>query len=205
MQPVSLGRTRWHVRSRAPRLVLRADARYLVTGVGLATLVFGLLASVLLNLYLVAVDDPVVHQLRTVLSYRSAILGDGILLPVVNMAAASFLTRERQHLARTCVLPALLLGAVFTAYVHGMQAANQLVNWAMPIPWHWNAIGLWHALYMWAVTSWLVLFFFVVLKVTGRATDIPREARIVFGGVLTFLLVLHLDYPSVGLWLPFLR
>ena len=208
MRPLPVQPTSWQARFRvrAPQLVGGADAPYLVVGVGLATFVFGLLASALLNLYLVATNDPVVQQLRTVLTYKSAILGDGLLLPLVNMAAASFLARQRQHLARGAVLAALLLSAAITAGVHIVQAANDLVNWGMPTPWHWNGIGAWHALYMFAVTSLLVLFFLVVGKVIRRENAIPREAGVVVLGVLVFLVLLRLDYYSGDLqWVPLVR
>lgn len=208
MRPLTVQPTSWHARfrERAPRLAARGDVQYLVVGVGLATFVFGLLASALLNLYLVATHDPVVQQLRTVLTYKSAILGDGLLLPLVNMAAASFLSRHRQRVARTTVLAALLLSTAITACVHIVQAANGLVNWGMPTPWHWNGIGVWHALYMLAVTSLLVLFALVLVKVVRRGTEIPKEAGVVLVGVLVFLVLLRLDYYSGDLqWMPLLR
>jgi hypothetical protein len=179
------------------------DARLLVLGAGAATLVFGLLVGALVNMYLVAADDPMVHQLRTTLSYRSAIFGDGLLLPIVNMAAMSYLVRQRRLIRRRTVLAAVLLGAALTAYVHVMQAANELVNWAMPTPWHWNAVGGLHALYMFVVVSWILLFLLVVLKVVDRPGAIPREAAIVLVGVVLFLFLLRLDYRSVELqWMP---
>jgi len=179
------------------------NTRILVIGAGIATLVFGLLIGALLNLYLVATGDPMVQQTRTILSYRSAILGDGLVLPVVNMAATSYLARQRRHLGKNLVLAALLLGAALTLYVHGMQAASELVNWGMPTPWHWNGVGLLHAVYMLTVVSWLLLFLLVVVKVADRPTAVPREAGIVLVGVAVFLFLLRLDYRSSELqWMP---
>lgn len=199
----SLARWRAELRRRAGYLNPDEDARILVIGAGLATFVFGLLLGALLNLYLVAADDPMVHQLRMILSYRSAILGDGLVLPVVNMAATSYLVRQRRHVGKSFILAALLLGAAVTGYLHVMQAANGLVNWAMPTPWHWNSVGVLHALYMLAVVSWLLLFLLVVLKVAERPTAMPREAGIVLVGVIVFLFLLRLDYRSAELqWAP---
>ena len=193
---VALGRS-------AARLTVEEDARLLVLAAGLATLFFGFLASALLNLYLVAVNDPIVSELRTVLSYRSAILGDGLVLPLVNMTATSYLLRQRRHVGARMVLAALMLGAGLTTYVHVMQAANDLVNWSMPTPWHWNGIGAMHALYMFSVVSLLWLFLLVVIKVGERPSAIPREARMVLAGIVVFFFLLRWDYVSVELrWLP---
>jgi len=181
--------------------VPRRDDFWIVVGVGLATLVFGLLAGALLNLLLVARGDPVVHELRTTLSYRSAIFGDGLVLPVVNMAATSYLARHRRAFGWMLILMAFVLGAAITGYFHVMQATNDLVNWSMPMPWHWNSIGVMHGLYMFAVVSWLWLFLLVVIRVAERPTAVPREAAIVFAGVLLFLFLLRLDYRSAELQL----
>jgi hypothetical protein len=66
----------------------------------------------------------------------------------------------------------------------------------MPSPWRWNAIGLWHALYMASVISWLALFVLVVTRAAREPNEVLREARIVFLCVLLFLLLLILDYRS---------
>lgn len=185
------------------RLARDQDARRLVLAVGVATLFFGFLASLLVNLYLVAANDPVVHELRTVLSFKSAILGDGFVLPLVNMAATSYLVKRRRDAGKGTIVTALLLGAAVTVYVHVVQAANELVNWSMPTPWHWNGLGLLHAAYMFAVVSLLWLFLLVVINVAERPTAILREARVVLAGVFLFLFLLRLDYVSAELsWLP---
>jgi len=187
--------------SRLARLASRQDDFGLVLAVGLATFVFGLLAGALLNLLLLARGDPMVHELRTTLTYRSAIFGDGLLLPVVNMAATSYLARHRRAFGWTLLLLAFVLGAAMTGYFHVMQATNDLVNWSMPMPWHWNGIGLVHALYMFAVVSWLWLFLLVVIRVAERPTALPREAGVVVAGLVLFLWLLRLDYRSADLQL----
>jgi len=179
-----------------PRIMRSADGR-LVLGVGAATVLFGLALGALLNLVLMARGDPIVHDLRATLSYRSALFGDGLVLPIVNMAATSYLTKHRPAFGRSLVLVAVVLGAAITGYFHVVQATNDLVNWSMPAPWHWNGVGAIHALYMFAVISWLWLFLLVVIKVAERPTALPREAAVVFTGVVLFLWLLDLDYrPS---------
>lgn len=143
--------------------------------VGIATLFFGFLAGALFNVYLVATGDPLVQQLRTVLSYRSAILGDGLLLPIANMAAAAALAKRQHEVSRPAVLIAILFGVTITGCVHAFQATHELVNWSMPTPWHWNAIGLWHAAYMGSVISWLALFLLVMAKSPGRQMKSPEK------------------------------
>ena len=212
---------RWQVwlTSRATRPRAWAEDHTLIIAVGLATCFFGFLAGALANMYLIATHHPLVFQFRTTLSYRSAVFGDGLVLPLVNMAAASFLARERHHVRRLHVVVAGLIGMTITAYFHIVQAENQLVNWSMPAPWQWNALGAWHAGYMLAVTSLLALFLLVLVTVaradttrrgpTSPATAmavLPLEVAIVTLGLLAFLVLLHLDYrASVLEWVSPLR
>jgi hypothetical protein len=180
-----------------------AVSRPLVGAVGFATCFFGFLASAALSLYLAANGHPLAHDFRTVLGYKSAILGDGLILPIANMAVATFLITRRRFVNRAFVLVALLFGIAITGCVHVFQATYELVNWSMPAPWHWNMIGLWHAVYMESVISWLALFILVVAKTVRQTDEIPREARLVLLCVLLFLSLLFLDYRSMDFgWLP---
>ncbi len=187
------------VKARAQTVVSGADSRTFVIGVGLATYVCGFLAGALVNLYLLAVHHPLVDQFRATLSYGSAIIGDGFLLPVVNMIVAGFIARRRDDVTPSTVRLAIAMGVAVTVYFHVSQAINGIVNWTMPTPWHWNVLGLWHALYMLAVTSWLSLFLVTVIKLTRRERAVPGEAAIVLLGVAAFFVLLRLDYITLDL------
>ncbi|MEA2642525.1 MAG: hypothetical protein QOF51_3919 [Chloroflexota bacterium] len=176
-----------------------SGVRAFIFAVGFATFACGFLAGALLNVYLIAIHDPLVDLFRASLSYESAIFGDGLLLPIVNMTAAGFIVKRRAQLTSAVVWGALLMGLTVTAYFHVDQAVHGIVNWAMPTPWHWNAIGLWHALYMLAVTSWLSLFLILTVQVVGRERRVPREAAVVLLGVVAFFVLLRLDYWALDL------
>jgi hypothetical protein len=173
------------------------DSGLLVAGAGLATFFFGFFAGAILNVYLIAIGDPTVHELRTLLTYKSAILGDGILLPIANMAAAAAMVKRVNGVSRASVLVAVFFGLTVTTCVHAFQATQELVNWSMPTPWRWNAIGLWHAAYMASVISWLALFVLFVAKAARETDEVPRETRTVLVCVVLFLVVLCLDYRAV--------
>lgn len=172
---------------------------YIVASVGFATFFFGFLAGALLNLYLLAIHHPLVTQLRASLSYKSAIIGDGILLPIVNMIAVSFLLRNWEHATKKTVRAALVAGWAVTAWFHINQAALNAVNWAMPAPWHWNILGLWHAIYMFSVSSLLSLFGLVVMRVVRAEWEVPKETVFVTIGIVIFFFLLRLDYLSFNL------
>ncbi len=164
---------------------------------GLATFFFGFGAGALLNLYLIAVHSPLVAELRGSLDFKSSIVGDGILLPLVNMLVVSALRLRPALVGRREIAIAVVLGIVVTVYFHVVQAARGLVNWAMPRPWRWNLLGVWHAAYMLTVSTLLALFYVVVIDSVRAHDAMVRDAVVVTAGIALFFLLLRLDYVSV--------
>ena len=171
----------------------------IVALVGLATFFFGFGAGALLNLYLLAINHPLVTQFRAALSYTSAIIGDGILLPIVNMIAVSFLLRNKEYVGKNSMQSAMLIGMGVTAYFHINQAVAGIVNWTMPAPWHWNVLGLWHAIYMFVVASLLALFYLTAIRVLVKEKEGGIEPVLVTAGIILFFVLLRLDYIAIDL------
>ena len=174
-------------------------ADHIVLLVGLATMFFGFGAGALINWYLRLVKSPLVAELRGSLDYKSSIIGDGFVLPVVNMLVASFLLNERSMIGTRELWFAGICGVVITAYFHITQARRGLVNWCMPEPWHWNLLGAFHAVYMYTVSSLLGLFYALTAEYWWVHGGPPREAVLATVGILGFLWLLRIDYQTVSL------
>ncbi len=184
------------------RLVDAYNRRLIVLGVGVATFFFGFAAGALLNMYLILTGSPLFASLRTTLSYKSAIFGDGILLPVINMIAASFLLKHADLIRKKTIRKALFFGVCVTVYFHITQAMGGIVNWAMPKPWHWNILGVWHGVYMFFVASLLSLFYLVMVKKFKKEKHIGHIAKeffIVSVGLVIFFVLLRLDYITISI------
>lgn len=179
-----------------------AKQKYIVASVGLATFVFGFFAGAVLNYYLILINSPLVANFRASLDYQSSIFGDGIILPVINMFGAYFVLRNKEFLRRRVLRNALFFGLLITIYFHINQAMRGLVNWAMPEPWKWTELGAFHAGYMLLATSFISLFYLVLIKYVKRNKTLPREALIVTLGIIIFLILLRLDYIAVDFSLP---
>lgn len=175
------------------------NKRYIVLGIGVWTFLFGFFAGALFNLYLLATNSSEFGTLRTSLDYKSSIFGDGIVLPIINMLAVAFLLRNSQIIKKKMLGSALFFGFLITAYFHISQAVNGLVNWAMPEPWNWNALGVFHALYMFLAASFISLFYIVVIKYIHKTKRLPKEVVLVSIGAIIFLVLLRLDYIAVSL------
>lgn len=180
-------------------IIERVNRQFIIVTVGLITSFFGFAAGALINLILISLNHPLVANYRTTLTYTSAIFGDGIVLPTVNMFCVSLILKNKSLLTRNLLNGALFSGLLITSYFHITQAINEIVNWAMPQPWHWNALGIAHAGFMFAETSFISFFFLLSAKYARKHKEVPKEAIIATIGILLFLLLLKLDYASVNL------
>jgi len=167
---------------------------------GLATFFFGFGAGALLNWYLIIIHDPLVLEFRSTLNYSSAIIGDGLILPITNMLMVAFLLRRKKYFNEKLGVFGLLGGLVITAYFHITQAMLGIVNWTMPTPWHWNILGVWHFFYMLSVTTLITTFYLVLFKVIRKEKRIPKSGLLVSLGILFFLVLLKFDYINIKLF-----
>ena len=180
------------------RTVARVEERpWLLLGLVFGvTCFFGFIVQAAGSAWLRWQDDPIAANYRTTLSYTSALIGDALLIPLVNVFIVGQLAtwRRRPHGAE--IAGALLGGALMTAIVHLYQAANALLNWTMTQPYRWSGIGYEHAAFMWAEIS-LVLFFWgqvaLVAKERPRAILSHRVLLVILCG-LAFLRLVFGDY-----------
>ena len=161
-----------------------------------ATVFFGFLVQALGNVYLRWRADPIVTEYRATLSYTSAVIGDGILIPLVNVFMTSQLALWRRRPNLREVAGPIFGGAFITAAVQVYQATQDLRNWTMTKPWEWTPLGYYHALFMCAEISF-VLFFWgqlaLIAKENPRAILSYRVALMFACGAL-FLRLLFADY-----------
>ena len=115
------------------------------------------------HLWLLRRRHPLVCEHKGTLQFRSALLGDAVLLPLVNVLLDRQLREwndgtpvmaARRARSRRTLLAALGL----TAFLHGVQATKNLTNWTMPRPWRWTAMGYYHAIYMAGQIGLLISF-----------------------------------------------
>lgn len=146
--------------------------------------------------------NPLVREYKATLAYRSALIGDAVLLPLANV----LLDRELEswgeglwpgRIRRGRLARSLLLGCGLTIVVHVYQAAQRLTNWTMPRPWRWTALGYYHALYM---ASQFTILTYVGGAARARLRDAGPRAllshRLVAIGALlvAFAALLYKDY-----------
>lgn len=146
--------------------------------------------------------NPLVRQYKATLEYRSAIFGDSVLLPLVNVLLDRQLEAwgdglRTPQLRRGRLARSMLIGAGLTALFHGYQAAQGLTNWTMPRPWRWNALGYYHALYMASQFTLLAYFCGAAgtrLRDRGSSALFSRRLLAAAALLLAFAALLYKDY-----------
>jgi hypothetical protein len=96
------------------------------------------------------------HQ-HTVFSYYSGVVGDGLLIPAVNVAGFIVLRQLSPDISWKRLPLYVLLGLVTAMTAFLVQARLDLVNWSMPIPFQWSDVGQFHFLVMWTEFAYLYL------------------------------------------------
>lgn len=96
------------------------------------------------------------HQ-PTVFSYYSGVLGDGLLIPAVNVAGFLVLRQLAPGVPWKRLPLYVLLGLATAMAAFLVQARLDLVNWSMPIAFHWSDVGQFHFLVMSAELAYLYL------------------------------------------------
>lgn len=175
-------------------MIEREDIKPMLAASGIAAIT-GFAVPVAANLFYIWRKNPLVKKYRATLSYQSALWGDGLVLPLVNALIARSL--RRSGVRRDEVARAAAIGGSLTIAAHIAQANGRQVNWQMPKPWRWTALGYEHALHMAGEVGFLSLYF---TRTIGRlrhkqAVD-KRELGLAIAGVAAFLTMLFLDYQE---------
>jgi hypothetical protein len=169
----------------------------LLAATALATFAAALGVSGGTNVWMLLTKNPLIKQHRPTLTFRSAIFGDGIILPVINtLMMRSFVKWQPKLSGRTSLLP-VIGGSAISLMFHIAQGNGGLVNWTMTRPWRWNLLGYYHFIYMATQFSYMLLYF---SQLPGRWTEgeltdeQKRDLAIILGNLGLFALLLFTDY-----------
>lgn len=149
------------------------------------------------NVWMLLTKNPLIKEHRPTLTFRSAIFGDGIILPVVNVLMMRSLARWRPRLGMDTALLPVLGGSAVSLLFHIAQGKGGMVNWTMTRPWRWNLLGYYHFVYMATQFSYMLLYFAQLLwhwRKGDITDDQKRDLVLILGLMGLFGLLLYTDY-----------
>lgn len=123
---------------------------------------------------------------KNVFSYYSGIIGDGMIVPSLNILTYLLLHSLRVTVNRRKIAFFAALGLGITILVHLAQASLALTNWSMPAPFVWSSMGKFHFFFMWFEFSFL---FFALYEVVIRLGEVRGSRAKTKLFVLSLLLV----------------
>ncbi|MCS7001794.1 MAG: hypothetical protein NZ518_02995, partial [Dehalococcoidia bacterium] len=132
---------------------------------------------------------------RGTLQFVSAWIGDGVLLPIMNVAGDDLLRRTGGAPTTAEGIGAVIVGGLVTTVMHVIQGARGLVNWSMPRPWRWNLLGWYHVVFMWAQLALLASYAIRAIR-RARSLTVGDWTRVgaIGVGLAVFAAILQFDY-----------
>lgn len=149
------------------------------------------------NLWMLLTKNDLIKKYRPTLTFRSAIFGDGVILPIINTVMIRSLEQWKPKLSASSALLPMVGGSAIALMFHIGQGRGGLVNWTMPKPWRWNLLGYYHFVYMSTQFSYMLLYFTQLvgrLREEGLNDEQKRDLAIIGAGLGAFGLLLVTDY-----------
>ncbi len=148
------------------------------------------------NIWMKIIDHPLIREHRPTLTFRSAIIGDGILLPIISALMMKSFVRWKPRLDSGSVA-SIAGGSALALAFHIAQGRGGLVNWTMTRPWRWNLLGYYHFIYMATQFSYMALYFRLLASHFRKGevdAEQKRDLAIILGCLGLFGLLLATDY-----------
>ena len=151
------------------------------------------------NVVMLLTNNPLIREHRPTLTFRSAIWGDGVILPLVNCFIINAFRQWRPRLTGRTAVPSIVGGSLISLAFHIGQGRNGMVNWTMTRPWRWNALGYYHFIYMATQFTYMLLY---TLQITGRwraggiSSTQKRDLGIIAALMAAFAVLLATDYQE---------
>ncbi|MCL4359960.1 hypothetical protein M1555_01740 [Patescibacteria group bacterium] len=141
---------------------------------------------------------------KTLLQYYTGFIGDGIIVPVINVLVYYIIVSISQRTGQDMfaviggfagLTLAFGVGLGIDVMAHYAQGKLGLTNWSMPRPFHWNFPGWWHMISFPVQMAYLFLFFRVVFTRPRSVFAAPGPAAATLG-ILTLMISFVVLYKA---------
>lgn len=151
------------------------------------------------NVAMLLTGNDLIKKHRPTLTFRSAIYGDGVILPFINCLMMLSLKRWKPRVTARTGLAPIIGGSVISLMFHIAQGRGGMVNWTMTRPWRWNLLGYYHFIYMATQFSYMLLY---VTQLVGRwpkgeiTAAQKRHLGLIAANLVAFAILLQTDYEG---------
>lgn len=149
------------------------------------------------NVWMLATGNELIKKHRPTLTFRSAIFGDGMILPFINTVMIRSLQRWKPRLGSGATMVPIAGGSAISLIFHIAQGRGGMVNWTMTKPWRWNLLGYYHFVYMSTQFSYMLLYFTQLAQHwtdEEQAEKQKKDLALIAANLLAFGLLLYTDY-----------
>ena len=149
------------------------------------------------NVWMMMTDHHLIKKHRPTLTFRSAIIGDGILLPIISVLMMKSLVKWKPSGASIAAMASVVGGSSIALAFHVAQGRGGLVNWTMTRPWRWNWLGYYHFIYMSTQFAYMLLYAWLFAEHVGEnevSASQKRDLAIIAGCLVLFGGLLATDY-----------
>lgn len=101
---------------------------------------------------------------RTLLDYKTGLIGDGLIVPLVNILIYIVIYNMTYRPSILAILESFLAAAAIDFIVHYFQGRLKMTNWSMPRLYKWNFAGKWHMVSLFFQATYLILFFRLLME-----------------------------------------
>lgn len=131
-----------------------------------------------------------------VLQYWSGLLGDGLFVPLINVFAVLTLNQIAPlEINFQTIILSFLGGLIITFLFHFGQQHYKLINWTMPEVGNWNLLGLYHAIFMFFESSFLIFTLISFIIYTNNyGLSIVSNSPIKYGFLVLFIFFVTFVY-----------
>lgn len=130
-------------------------------------------------------NPKLIKNYQVVFQYMSGVIGDGLLVPLMNVFAIETLLNVYEVPSIQLVLYSFLGGLIVTFLFHFYQEYFDLTNWTMPISGEWNGLGFYHAFFMFFESSFLCFTIIAFISANGMNSIIRSP---IMNGLLIFFI-----------------
>ncbi len=137
---------------------------------------------------------------RTLLDYYTGYIGDGMILPVLNVLIYLLLVSINFKPGALLVIFSLAIGVITDVVLHYFQGKKELTNWSMSKPYKWNFAGYWHMVSFPIQIGYISLFWSTLFLDFHRIIESPASIIFVlgaFGLMALFIFLFIIDYAFV--------